>query len=148
MAITMSDIRAHLDPDEVDYNAARRLGAEALPLLNELAGGDDPMLASKATYLASLIPGKGRLPVLAMAATSRHATVRVAAASGLRNLKETDIGPLADNLLQDADIGVRKQAVRSVAGFASPEMAARVRQMADADPEETLRGVAAELLQE
>jgi HEAT repeat protein len=146
MSVTMNDVRQFLDAEEVDYQAASLLGPDALPLLDELVRGDDPMLASKATYLASLIPGEGQAAILAEAASSGDATVRVAAATGLANLDEEAAAPLADGLLADADVGVRKQAVRSAGGFDSPAMAARVRQVADADPEGFLRSIAAEAL--
>jgi len=32
----MSNVRRHLDPEEIDYPAAVDLGTEALPLLEEL----------------------------------------------------------------------------------------------------------------
>jgi HEAT repeat protein len=146
MTITMSDVRAQLDPEEPNYDRAAELGPEALPVLDELVHSDDPLLAAKAAYLASLIPGERRASVLAAAAMSPEPTVRVAAAAGLRNLAEVDAGGLADDLLQDADVGVRKQALQSVAGFASTAMAQRVRRVADTDSEEFLRGIAAESL--
>ena len=57
MSVSMDDVRKVLDPDEPDYAAAARLGEEALAHLERLARGDDPMLASKAAYAASLIEG-------------------------------------------------------------------------------------------
>jgi HEAT repeat protein len=148
MAITVNDVRAFLDAEEVDYAAASLLGAEALPILDELVHGDDPMLASKATYLASLIPGDRQPAILADAASSPEVTVRVAAASGLANLDEPEAAALVDNLLGDDDFGVRKQAVRSASAFDSASMADRVRRVAEGDPEELLRGIAADALQQ
>ena len=56
MAVTMKDVRAVLEPDEPDYKeGAKAWAAAALPHLDALVGGGDTMLASKATYLASLI---------------------------------------------------------------------------------------------
>ena len=147
MTVTVTDVRAHLDPEEPDYASAALLGPAALPVLDELVRGDAPLLAAKATYLASLIPGEQQPSVLAAAATSAEPTVRVAAAAGLRNLAESDAGELADNLLVDADLGVRKQALQSVASFTTPAMTERLRRVADADPEAILRNVAAESLQ-
>lgn len=48
MTVTMNDVRAQLDPDEPNYDAAVQPGAEALPVLEQLVRGDDPMLAAKA----------------------------------------------------------------------------------------------------
>lgn len=48
------------------------------------------------------------MAVLDAAATSAEPTVRIAAAAGLRNLSAADADDLADNLLGDAEFGVRK----------------------------------------
>jgi hypothetical protein len=56
MAITIEQVLDQLLPDEPDYGgAAERLGPEALPHLENLVRGEDPLMASKAAYLASLI---------------------------------------------------------------------------------------------
>lgn len=148
MATTMNEVRAFLDAEEVDYAAASILGPEALPVLHELVRGDDPMLASKGAYLASLIPGDQQPAILADAARSSEVTVRVAAASGLANLDEPDAATLVDNLLGDDDLGVRKQAVRSASAFDSASMADRVRRIAEGDAEEALRDIAADALRQ
>lgn len=142
MTITMSDVRSHLDRDEVDYQAAAGMGPEALPYLHELVTGDDPMLASKATYLASLIPGAQQTQIIRTAARAADPVIRVAAASCMANLDESEADAVADALLDDDDLGVRKFAIRSVAQFQSDSMLARLRQAADHDPSELLRDIA------
>ena len=144
MTITMNDVRSHLDRDEVDYQEAAGMGAEALPFLQELVSGADPMLASKAAYLASMIPGEQQAQILDVAARSGDPVVRVAAASGMGNLAEEDADSLAAGLLGDDDLGVRKLAIRSVARFGSASMTARLRRVAEDDPSEDLRGLAAQ----
>jgi len=139
----MKDVRSWLDAEEVDYpGAAARLGAEALPYLQELAASDDPMLASKATYLASLIGGDQAVGILHAAAGHQEAAVRVAAATGLKHLREEQAAPIADRLLGDQDAGVRKMAVKSVATFASAPMRDRLKRSAGNDPEPFIRELA------
>lgn len=143
MPVTMEDVLARIDLDEIDYPAAAaELGPEAMPVLEELAAGPDAMLASKAVYLASLIsdPGSGR--ILERGAQHPDARVRVAAAAGLGNLPERDAEPHIDGLLQDADVGVRKVALRSAAAFDSPVMSTRVERLAEHDPEPEMRDLA------
>lgn len=113
MPVTMEQVRAHLDRDEPDYPAAAQLGANAIPHLAQLVQSSDPMLASKATYLASLIQGDRSNAVLEQAAHSSHIEVRIAAAAGIRNVEQSPVS-LADTLLQDQDAGVRKVALRSI----------------------------------
>lgn len=146
MPVTMNDVRARLDPEEVDYPAAAALGPEALPHLEQLASTADPMLASKATYLASLIRGDESARVLEIAAARREPAVRVAAASGLRNLQETEATALVDRLLADGDDGVRKMAVRSAGAFASAAMRDRLQRVAAQDRESFVRDLAGTML--
>ncbi len=112
MAVTESEVRKHLDPEEPNYPAAAAaLGAEALPVLERLVRASDPLLASKAAYLASLIPDPAAARVLEVAAASREATVRVAAAAGARQRPE--LAAALESLLIDQDAGVRKVAERA-----------------------------------
>jgi HEAT repeat protein len=146
MPVTMQDVRKWLDAEEVDYPAASRLGPEALPHLQELARSQDVMLASKATYLASLIGGELSARILEAAGVRPEPAIRVAAATGLKNLKEHDAAPIADRLLGDGDLGVRKMAVKSLAAFASPAMRLRLQRAAEHDPEPLIRDLATRVL--
>ena len=143
MPITMKDVRARLDPDEVDYLEARKLGPRAIPFLLELVQGGDLGLASKAAYLASTILSARSTAVLETAAASKEAVVRVAAASGLRNLSEKDAEKVMDLMKNDPDAGVRKVLVKSVSALKSARLAAKVREMAEQDPEPFVRDLAA-----
>ena len=143
MAVSMEEVRAWLDVDEVDYpGAAAALGPESLPHVRELARGPDVMLASKAVYLAGVISDAETVPILSEAAQHPDARVRVSAAAGLRHLGVEDAGPLADSLLSDPDVGARKVTVNSVATFDSPAMTARLRTLAEQDPEPAIRSLA------
>ncbi len=143
MPTTMEDVLAVLTQDEVDYARAQQLGPDAVPFLDQLVRGPDLNLASKATYLASLIESDRSTEVLAAAAARPEPVVRVAAASGVRNLKEAQAERLIDRLQGDADPGVRKVLVNSAAVFRSPRVVERVRRMAEQDPEPFVRASAA-----
>jgi hypothetical protein len=108
MAITEAQVRTYLDVDEPNYQAAASaLGPEALPVLERLVQDADALLASKAAYLASLIPGEASARVLERAARSEHPTVRVAAAAGLQ--RRPDVSEdVAAALIEDVDPGVRQ----------------------------------------
>src|SRR5215217_6878140 len=115
MAVSMKEVRAALDPDELDYHAAaRELGAGAIPHLQTLINGDDPMLASKAVYLASLIPHEGVRQLLHEAAGQDDPIVRTAAAAAARNLEPQAASDVLVQLVTDADPGVRKVARAAV----------------------------------
>lgn len=143
MPITMKGVRKWLDADEIDYNRAKRLGSAAIPFLIELAQGGDLGLASKAIYLASLIKSEQSVAILETAAASKEPILRVAAASGIRNLPEVQAGRLLDILKNDLDSGVRKVMLKSASRFRSPQVAMKFQQMAETDPEQFVRELAA-----
>ena len=78
MVVTMKQVRNELDPDEPDYVKAAKLGEEALPYLEEIVKTGDALLASKAAYLASLIPDEKSVTVLETASKSNFPEVRAA----------------------------------------------------------------------
>lgn len=143
MPITMKDVRAWLDADEVDYANAKELGPEAIPFLMELVQSGDVGLASKATYLASLIKTEQSAVVLEAAAARNEPVLRVAAASAIRNLPEIQAEKLFDLFTNDPDAGIRKVLLKSAEQFKSLEVEAKLQQMAEVDPEPFVRELAA-----
>lgn len=122
MTVTMEDVRAALDPEEPDYEEAVELGPEALPHLQVLVNLGDPMLASKAAYLASLIDDVRAEEVVEDAARNVDPIVRVAAAAAAANLGTTVSSHVLRNLVNDPDAGVRKVAGKwgGALGLAGP----------------------------
>ena len=110
MAVSMDDVRRVLDPEEPSYDAAAKLGEEALPHLQALITGDDPMLASKAAYAASMLEGATGEHVVMAAAQSDDPVVRVAAAAAARNLPAESANAVLKDLAADEDPGIRKVA--------------------------------------
>ncbi|MBV8034856.1 hypothetical protein [Roseateles sp.] len=140
-------VKTWLDPEEPDYAAAARtLGAAALPALKQLIGGADLALASKATYLASLIPHPDATTALRLAQGRSEPLMRVAAAAGIRNLAPAHGEALFDALQHDPDAGVRKVALSAAATLTSPAMLQRLRALSTSDPEPHLRELAGALL--
>jgi hypothetical protein len=144
---TIQQVKVWLDPEEPNYTgAAQALGAAALPVLTQLIQGADLALASKATYLASLIPHPGAADALRAAQARSEPLMRVAAASGIKNLDAVRGEALFDMLHRDPDAGVRKVAMRSAAALNSPAMLQRLRTLSTSDPEPSLRELAGTLL--
>jgi len=132
---TRDRVLRHLKRDEPEYEkAASALGPRALRWLKELAERADPLLASKATHLATVIGGPGAAAVVRAAARREEPEVRVAAAAAMGNLWSAETAETAetpeaaepaeattmegsagvvDRLLDDADLGVRKYALRT-----------------------------------
>lgn len=142
MPVTLQDVLKQLDTDEPDYTALTALGPDAVPHLTTLVRSDDPGVAAKAAYLASLIQADESIEALSSAVASPHEVVRVAAAAGLRNLAGPQATRLAERLLDDGDAGVRKVALNAVGRLGLTTLAAKVRSMASSDDETALRAVA------
>lgn len=142
--VTMQDVRAQLERDEPNYAEAAHLGPGALPHLVILVRGDDPLIASKAVYLASLIRDPRALDLVEMAARSPHPAVRVAAAGALRNLAVIP-DKLWEHLLRDPDVGVRKATLDAAAASRPAGVKGTVQDMARHDPDQDLRRRAREV---
>lgn len=127
MPTDMEQVKAALNPEEPDYpKAAQQLGAAALPHLEKIIGGSDTSLAAKATYLAGLIGGDQSAPAVAKAARSSQAIVRIAAAAAAAHLPAQHSDALLLQLVDDADHGVQKLAMRSAPAAMSDALRLRV----------------------
>jgi HEAT repeats len=132
MAVNMDQVRAALEPEEPDYPRAAKLGPAALPHLEKIITSDHLGLAAKAAYLAGLIGTEKSLPALQKAARSSATTVRIAAAAAARHLSNEQSDSLLLQLVDDADVGVRKVAMKSAPAVMSDALRSRV---AAAQPE-------------
>ena len=126
MSVTMKAVLEVLEPDEPNYDKAASLGPDSLPHLRTLVQGDDPMLAAKAAFAASLLEGDQGKDVVAAAAHSETASIRVAAAAAANNLPADSAAVVLMDLVDDSDPGVRKVALSSVPSDAPPQLSAKV----------------------
>ena len=147
MSLTIKNVRSKLEPDELDYEkVATQLGPKAIPHLKELVKDKDTMIASKATYAASLIDSTESISVIEAAARNSEPVVRVAAASSLRNLKEKNANKVSNLLIKDKDKGVRIVTLKSIANFKSPDLVKKIKMVAEKDPEEYIRKLAKNMI--
>jgi HEAT repeat protein len=144
MPVTKDEVLRVLNRDELRYEEAAQLGPDALPHLMDLVRQGDPMIASKATYLASLIGGEQAQDVVEAAASMDDPRVRIAAAAALRNLDPRS-GELFSQLLEDDDSGVRKVVLRSIRERQPEAARSMVDRVATSDPQPYLRELAAEV---
>jgi len=145
MAVTSEQVRAVLDLDEPDYDAAAQLGPDALPHLQRFVEGGDPNLASKAAYLAGRIGDPQAAPILELAAGSDDPVLRSAAAGGARHLPDEQANTVLLTLLDDDDPGVRKTALKAVPANPSQDIAAKVEVLREHESEPAVRELAAEV---
>lgn len=117
MAVTLEQVKNILTRDEPNYMEAAQLGPGAIPHLQKLLQEADPLLASKATYLASMIKSDQAVDVVKEAAVSEHAEVRAAAAAATRNLPQMPVTDVLSGLLDDGDVSVRKVTLKSISAL-------------------------------
>jgi HEAT repeat protein len=124
MPVSYAQLKALLDVDEPDYAKLATRVAGAMHHLRKLAASDDPSVASKAVSLAGIIADADSIAVVADAARSRNALVRVAAAHAASLLPDSpQAARVVSKLLGDDDIGVAKIAVRAAARQSDPALA-------------------------
>ena len=127
MAVDMEQVKAALDAEEPDYSGAvKRLGADALPHLEKIITGDHTGLAAKAAYLAGLIGTDACVPAMNKAAASGQAVVRLAAAAAAKHLPDAYRDSMVLQLVDDADGGVQKLAMKSAPAVMSEALKSRV----------------------
>lgn len=148
MAVSKEQLVALLLPDEPDYVAAgRHVGAEASPILNELAGSDDLELASKAASLAGFIESEAARPALTTALAHENPSVRSAAAASLDHhpaLAEE----MTSSLLADPDVSVRKYALRALRTARPSGYKEQVQALIDDEPVPALKELAHQVVDE
>ena len=114
MAVTMQQVLDALSPFEPDYSEAEALGSEALPHLEILVKTAEPLLASKAASMASMIEDERSVKILMTCTKSKFREVRVAAAFGSLNLRIPGVDKVLRVLENDQDEGVRRIALESI----------------------------------
>lgn len=142
------ELRAALDRDELDYPAlAAEAGPGSMDDLEALVAEDEPRIASKAAYLASLVDPDASDSVVGLAARSRHDVVRASAAAALAVMSQDRATPIAETLLADADTGIRARAVKSL-GESRDSYTESLRTVAEEDDDPDVRRLAADLVDE
>jgi HEAT repeat protein len=127
MELTLEIVRRELQAEEPRYRQiAADLGQNALRYLRQIIASDDTGLAAKAAYLAGVIGSEEALPVVRQAAAHADVRVRVAAAAAAGMLPPDHANDVLVALVDDADAGVQKTALRSVPETPSSYLAGRV----------------------
>lgn len=148
MALTPLELRLRLSSDEPDYGQlAPQIDDALVPALAQLANDPDPMLASKAVYLASLVNKPRAHQIVEAASDSPRPLVRIASASALVNLPDSVRNPIADKLLDADDVSLQKLAIKSVQRTAPAPLKQKIERISRESPSELLRNLSTTTLQ-
>jgi hypothetical protein len=146
MTFTREEIRLLLSNEEPDYSQlTERLDASDAPAVADLAESDDVMLASKAVYTASLLPGGE--DIVQRAAASANPILRAASASALRNLAPDRREPVAEMLLGRGDVAVEKVTIRALDAGPGPRLAAKLEHLAESSDTDLIRDMSRGVLE-
>lgn len=115
MALSLEQLRLALSNEEPQYVAiAAQLKSSNTAHLKKLSKDPDPMLASKAVYLASLSTDSAALDIVDQAALSDRSLVKIAAASALAHMPDNRKNALAEKLIDDDSVAIQKLVVRGI----------------------------------
>jgi hypothetical protein len=142
MATTLQQLMETLQAEEPDYMELKKMEPNIVPHLLTIVREADPLTASKAAYLASLIHSNVSSEVLSTALNHDNPVVRIAAASGTRNLDVLSAKNLLFNALQDRDSGVRKMALKSIEARPIADLIPQVESLIKSDPDPLNRRLA------
>jgi hypothetical protein len=125
MPVTTAQIKAELTAEEPDYaTLAATYGSEILPALAAIVEDrlSCPMVAAKATYLASqLKPAAGAsAAVIVSAARHKNAVVKVAAAAAACHVRTADVIAKLVKMIKAGDYGIQKTALESLRRWPTP----------------------------
>jgi HEAT repeat protein len=142
MAMTLEELRRQLSAIEPNEGTYSGIGADELPLLDQLSRDPEPWMASRAVFAASRLADARAKAILARAAGDPRSELRVAAAAATKNLAPAEANSLLLQALGDSDLGVRKFAVQAVAPTHSEPVQAKLRELESADPAPAIRDAA------
>ena len=142
-----TQVLSYLRQEETNYQEAAKLGAAALPVLRDIIKGNDEMLASKATYLVSMISSKETVDILRTAARHSSAIVRVAAAASAGKLKAEEASSILELTIDDNDVGVSKLTMKSIKSLSlGKKFEAKLKAISGRTPDSTLKALATDAL--
>jgi HEAT repeat protein len=141
---TAEDVRGALAAGVPVRELAPGLGRDALEYLPALVKARDANVAAEAVVLAAALAAKDARPIVEQAASDRRAAVRAAAASVAGRVPRSQA--LTRMLLDDRDARVRAAALITAGRTKVPGLKKIASNLADNDPDERVRALAAEIL--
>ena len=147
MALSKEELRLLLSNEEPNYpEIAAKIDADSIPALDALSTDADIMTATKAVYLASLLPNTKAHAVVTKASKSSNALLKIASASALVNLPDATKHKIAEKLITDADVSVQKLVINSVQTTASSKLKEQIKALSTDSPSQFIKSISLEKL--
>src|SRR5262245_58469994 len=137
--MTLDQLRNQLSAIEPGEGTYYGIGPSEIPLLEQLLQDRETWMAARAVFALSRVPDIKAVTVLSQAAADPRKEVRVAVAASVSNLKPSDGNKILLRLMTDAELGVRKFAVKAVSAAHSAAVHAKLRDLETRDPAPSIR---------
>ena len=149
MPLNKEEIIKMINLDEPDYaTIVRKLTADDIPTLVELSKDQNPAIATKAISCLGLMKSEKAVNGIREIINHPDPVRRVAAANSLRNMTNIQgSAQLLDKLLDDADIGVRKSALKTVEAGNISSLKEKVRLINQREVNPVLKNLSQQVLQ-
>jgi len=142
MALTTAELTLLLGNEEPNYaEIAAKAGNTSTAAVAELAQSKDTMMATKATYLASLLNDPEGAKIVEKASRSSNQLLRLASASALVNLPEITRNKIAERLVDTDDISLQKLSLAAIQGKTSAKLRKRVDELSTGSDSEVIRNL-------
>ena len=148
MPMTLEQLRSQLSAIEPDERMYQGIGPSEIPLLEQLLQDEEPWMASRAVFALSRIPHPEAMRILSQVTADPRPEVRVSLAASARNMPPQAASDILLNLLDDADVGVRKFSVDSIAPVHNKAVHAKLKEIEGQDPSPAIRKMARTRMEE
>lgn len=148
MPMTFEEIKSQLSAIETGDNIFSGIGPSEIPSLKRLLKDKEAWMAARAVFALSRVPDAKATALLAQAVADSRPEIRVALAASVRSLKPEAANSILLQLLDDADLGVRKFAVQSVSSDHNTAVQKKLKDIELRDPAPPIRKIAKDRAQE
>lgn len=143
---TYEEVRSILSVIEPEEEMYLQLGPEDLPHLQRMLHEPEPWRAARAIHAASRLGSVAAHALVSGAAGDSRREVRAAVAMASQWLAPEAGNAVLEKLLDDADLSIKKLAIKSVNRNASPGLLAKLKAVSEVAGNDHLKGLAGEQL--
>jgi HEAT repeat protein len=148
MPMTFEQVKNQLSAIEPGNSIFSGIGPSEIPSLKKLLQDKEAWMAARAVFVLSRIRDAKATALLSQIVADSRPEIRVALAASAHNLKPDDANDILVQLLGDADLGVRKFAVKSVSSAHNTAVHQKLKDIKLRDPALPIRKIADDRLQE
>ena len=143
---TIEEIKTILSDIEAGEFMYRKLNDDDVPNLKELMNDAEPWMAARVIFALSRLGGAEAHSIIEQAVTDERKEVRIAVAASSKVLPVTMSDSILESLIDDADPGVKKYAIKSIDIGSHSRVKSKLQMLSVEGANETLRNMATDRL--